>query len=46
MSYETTEEKPKLPCPLLDDPKWVYVPAAATNVQKTWMRLTDWKPRQ
>lgn len=28
------------------DPDFVYVPAAATDVQKTWMRLTDWKPRQ
>ena len=28
------------------DPDFVYVPAAATDVQKTWMRLTDWKPKQ
>ena len=46
MSDETTEEKPKLPCPLRDDPNFKYVPAAATDVQKTWMLLTDWKPKQ
>jgi hypothetical protein len=28
------------------DPDFVYVPSAATDVQKTWMRLTDWKPKQ
>jgi hypothetical protein len=24
---------------------FVYVPSSSTDVQKTWMRLTDWKPR-
>lgn len=28
------------------DPNFVYVPAASTDVQKTWIRLTDWKPKQ
>lgn len=27
------------------DPDFVYVPAASTDVQKTWMRLTDWRPK-
>jgi hypothetical protein len=33
----------KLPCPLTDDPTFVYVPAAATDVQKTWRKF-GWKP--
>ena len=28
------------------DPDFVYVPSGSTDVQKTWMRLTDWKPKQ
>lgn len=32
-----------LPCPLLDDPTFVYVPAAATDVQKTWAKF-GWTP--
>jgi hypothetical protein len=28
------------------DPDFVYVQSAATDVQKTWMRLTDWRPKQ
>lgn len=27
-------------------PDFIYVPAAATDVQKTWKRLTDWRPLQ
>ncbi len=27
-------------------PDFIYVPAASTDVQKTWMRLTDWRPLQ
>ena len=26
-------------------PDFIYVPSSSTDVQKTWMRLTDWKPR-
>lgn len=26
-------------------PDFIYVPSGSTDVQKTWMRLTDWKPR-
>ena len=32
-----------LPCPLVDDPNFVYVPAAATDVQKTWIKF-GWIP--
>jgi hypothetical protein len=32
-----------LPCPLVDDPNFVYVPAAATDVQKTWIKF-GWTP--
>ena len=31
------EKEMKLPCPLTDDPNFVYVPAASTDVQKTWL---------
>jgi len=27
-------------------PNFIHVPAAATDVQKTWKRLTDWRPLQ
>jgi hypothetical protein len=27
-------------------PDFIYVPAAATDVQKTWKRLTNWRPLQ
>lgn len=43
MTYELTEEKPKLACPLIDDPKWVYVPAASTDITKTWAKF-GWTP--
>ena len=33
----------KLPCPLIDDPKWVYIPSAATDVAKTWAKF-GWSP--
>ena len=33
----------KLSCPLVDDPNFVYVPAAATDVQKTWRKF-GWVP--
>lgn len=39
MSYELTNQKPKLPCPLNDDPNWKYIPAASTNVAETLKRF-------
>lgn len=33
----------KLPCPLIDDPSWVYIPAASTDVAKTWAKF-GWSP--
>jgi hypothetical protein len=27
-------------------PDFIYVPAASTDVQKTWKRLTNWRPLQ
>lgn len=33
----------KLPCPLIDDPDWVYIPAAATDVARTWAKF-GWTP--
>lgn len=38
MSYELTEQ-PKLPCPLVDDPNWKYIPAASTNIAETFKRF-------
>jgi hypothetical protein len=43
MPYELTDEIPKLPCPLVDDPKFVYVPSASTDITKTWRKF-GWKP--
>ena len=40
--YETTD-KPKLACPINDNPKWVYVPSAATDITKTWRKF-GWIP--
>ena len=37
------EKEMKLPCPLTDDPNFVYVPSASTDVQKTWRKF-GWKP--
>jgi hypothetical protein len=37
--YELTDEPKKLPCPLVDDPNWKYIPAAATNVAETFKRF-------
>lgn len=39
MSYEFTNEKPKLPCPLNDNPNWKYIPSASTNVAETLKRF-------
>ena len=33
----------KLSCPLVDDPNFVYVPSASTDVQKTWLKF-GWTP--
>ena len=33
----------KLLCPLTDDPNFVYIPSAATDVQKTWRKF-GWVP--
>lgn len=33
----------KLHCPLIDDPSWVYVPSAATDVARTWAKF-GWAP--
>ena len=33
----------KLPCPLIDDPNWIYIPAASTDVAKTWAKF-GWTP--
>jgi len=38
MSYELTEQ-PKLPCPLIDNPEWKYIPAASTNIAETFKRF-------
>ena len=39
------QDTPRLPCPLVDDPNFKYVPAAATDVTKTWRKL-GWKPME
>jgi len=36
-------ETPKLHCPLTDDPDFVYVPSASTDITKTWRRF-GWVP--
>jgi len=33
----------KAVCPLRNDPTFVYVPAASTDVQKTWLKF-GWSP--
>ena len=38
-----TPTKPKLPCPLVNDPTFVYYNAASTDVTRTW-RKNGWKP--
>jgi hypothetical protein len=44
MTYELEEPtKPKLYCPLRDDPTFVYYNAASTDIQRTWRRF-GWKP--
>jgi hypothetical protein len=35
--------KPKLPCPLADDPTFVYSNSASTDIQRTWRKF-GWKP--
>ena len=27
-------------------PDFIYIPSGSTDVQKTWIRLTDWRPKQ
>ena len=47
MTYELedpqTPAKPKLPCPLADDPTFVYYNSASTDVTRTWRKF-GWKP--
>ena len=35
--------KPKLPCPLTDDPTFVYYNSASTDIARTWRKF-GWKP--
>jgi hypothetical protein len=35
--------KPKLPCPLANDPTFVYHNSASTDIQRTWRKF-GWKP--
>lgn len=45
-AFESIEQKAVLPESLrLTDPRFVYVPAAATDVQATWRRF-GWRPKR
>jgi hypothetical protein len=39
----TDTPKRKLPCPLMDDPSFVYHNSASTDIQRTWRKF-GWKP--
>jgi hypothetical protein len=43
MNTDTT--KPHLPCPLTDDPAFIYYNSASTDIQRTWRKF-GWKPLQ
>jgi len=44
MTYELEEPAtPRLPCPLTDDPTFVYYNSASTDVTRTWRKF-GWKP--
>ena len=38
-----TQDTPRLPCPLTDDPTFVYYNSASTDVTRTWRKF-GWKP--
>jgi hypothetical protein len=42
--YELQEPTtPRKPCPLVDDPTFVYYNSASTDVTRTWRKF-GWKP--
>jgi len=44
MNYELQDATaPRLPCPLTDDPSFVYFNSASTDVTRTWRKF-GWKP--
>ena len=44
MSYELQDPAtPRLPCPLTDDPTFIYYNSASTDIQRTWRKF-GWKP--
>jgi hypothetical protein len=42
MNYEL-QDAPRLPCPLTDDPTFVYYNSDNTDVTRTWRKF-GWKP--
>lgn len=44
MSYEMQEPTtPRLPCPLVDNPNFKYVPASSTDIMKRFREM-GWVP--